>query len=469
MKLDTRVHTALDVLQGQGFEAFVVGGCVRDSLMGLTPKDWDVCTSALPSEVLGCFGNYPVHETGLKHGTITVLIEQLPVEITTYRQDGTYEDCRRPSEVTFVRSLEEDLARRDFTMNALAYHPAGGLTDPFGGAEDIHNKLIRCVGDPAKRFNEDGLRIMRALRFASLLGFELEEHTAEAVHSHKELLQKVSAERLAHELTQLLKGRQVCEVLLKYSDVLEVFIPEIKSMVGTEQNNPYHLYDIWGHTVRSVAAAPASKVVRLAMLFHDSGKPSTRSTDAHGIGHFYGHSKKSVDIAHTVLKRLRFDTKTIEAVVELITWHDTTIQVQKVARWLARLGEERFEQLLQVQEADLAAKSNKDRQEQEAHIAALWQRYREILEEQQCFRLKDLAISGDDLITLGMEPGTLLGCVLNELLGSVMDGKLPNEKQALLAAARQLAHPANFGSLAEGCNHPSTATDVLCKESKFTG
>ena len=438
MQIDKRVHTALDLLQQRGFEASVVGGCVRDSLMGSAPKDWDVCTDARPDEMMACFLGHSVFETGLKHGTITVVIEHLPIEITTYREDGEYANNRQPAEVRFIHSLKEDLARRDFTMNAIAYSPRAGFTDPYGGAQDIRNKIIRCVGDPAQRFSEDGLRIMRALRFASQLGFSLAKETKESLLDCRELLQSISAERLAHELTEMLTGAQVHEVLTDYVGVLGVFIPEIAAMVGVEQNNPYHQYDVWQHTVKSVAAVRADKVLRLTMLFHDIGKPSARTTGEDGRDHFYGHGKLSTEIAHGALKRLKYDNDTVFAVVELIKYHDAPIEVNAVAKWLNRLGELRFEQLLEVKQADMAAQSAISKRGKAAYLEALRQKYVEVLEDSQCFQLKDLAVNGKDLIALGIEPGVFLGKVLDELLEKVMVEQLPNDRQPLLQAAKEI-------------------------------
>ncbi|MCL2529397.1 MAG: HD domain-containing protein [Coriobacteriia bacterium] len=438
MELDARVNIALDILMQRGFEAFVVGGCVRDSLMGGAPKDWDVCTDARPEEVGACFVDYPVYSTGLRHGTITVVVDQLPIEVTTYRHEGEYVNNRQPKEVYFVRSLDEDLARRDFTINALAFSPGSGFVDPFKGAVDIQNKIIRCVGNPAERFSEDGLRIMRALRFASRLGFSLAEETAESLRACKELLLNISAERLAHELTGMLTGEYVHDVLIDYVDVLGVFIPEIMDMVGIQQNTPYHQYDVWEHTVKSVAAIRADKVLRLAMLFHDSGKPATRTTGNDGRDHFYGHERMSEEIAQTALKRLKYDNETIQAVVELIAVHDKPIKLTRVTKWLNRLGEQRFEQLLEVKVADMTAQSSMSKLGKEAQLKALRQEYERILEEQKCFKLRDLAVNGRDLIALGIEPGVFLGEVLGELLEKVMDEQLANDKQSLLAAATDI-------------------------------
>lgn len=435
IQLDTSAQYVLEALQKQGFEAYAVGGCVRDALMGNTPKDWDVCTSALPQQVIACFRAHTVIETGLQHGTVTVVVNGTPIEVTTYRVDGSYEDNRRPSDVQFVRSLREDLARRDFTMNALAYNPAAGLVDYYGGAADIQNKLIHCVGKPDERFNEDGLRIMRALRFASRFGFRLAEDTAQSIHSNRHLLRNISAERLNTELCGLLLGDAAVPVLRAYPDVLAVFIPELKPMFGFAQNNPWHQYDVWRHTVESVGAAPKDKTLRLTMLLHDIAKPCTYTTDEKGVGHFYGYPDKSAEIAQTILKRLRFDNETIADVCTLVRWHDVPIEEKTVIKWLARLGEARFFQLLQVKAADAAAQVESRREESMEHIAGLREKAEDILAQKQCFTLKDLALNGNDLIQAGYAPGVGIGETLHTLLNAVMEGTLPNEKAALIEKA----------------------------------
>lgn len=436
MLLESRVLTALYRLQRHGHEAFIVGGCIRDSLMGNTPKDWDICTSALPQETAACFPDYPQIETGLKHGTLTIVLDDLPLEITTYRIDGSYSNLRQPDSVGFSSSLQEDLARRDFTINAMAYNPEAGLIDPYNGQQDIQRGIIRCVGNADTSFQEDALRIMRALRFASQLGFQMADDAAQSIHANRQLLRALAVERLADELTRILQGAEVVPVLLAYADVLEVFIPEISPMLGLAQNTPYHEYDVWRHTLKSIALVPPTKVLRLTMLLHDSGKPAMHTTDANGVDHFKQHRIKSAEIAQTVLERLRYDNETVSAVVELVGYHDIPIEVSAVRKWLYRIGPQRFKQLLEVKTADDLAKAPGYQAARLAHIADLWEAFAEVVKSGQCFQLKDLAVNGEDLLALGIEPGPQLGFMLNELLLNVMEDQLPNVKAALLAFVR---------------------------------
>lgn len=340
----------LKTLSAAGFEACLVGGCVRDLLRDVQPHDWDICTSAHPEETEACFAEQRLIETGLKHGTVTVLEGGEPYEITTYRIEGPYSDNRRPDFVRFVPNLEEDLARRDFTMNAIAMDLDGNLCDPFGGEKDINAGLIRCVGEPDLRFREDGLRVMRALRFAAAFDYEIEEQTAQAIHRNRAMLDQVAAERINVELCKLLVGQSVGNILRQYPDVLCQFWPELGALVTLEQNNPWHCFDGWEHTIHTVEAAPVDVVLRLTMLLHDIGKPGCKSTDEQGIDHFYGHPAVSALLANQMLRELKFDNKTRERVVTLVKRHDAQIipQVQFVRRWLNRLGQETFFQLLEV-------------------------------------------------------------------------------------------------------------------------
>lgn len=432
----------LDELEAAGYEAWLVGGCVRDSLLGSTPGDWDVTTSALPEEMQRVFAGRRVIETGLKHGTLTVLADdRMPVEITTYRIDGGYSDARHPDRVSFTRNLHEDLSRRDFTVNALAYHPVRGLRDDFGGLDDLENGVLRCVGDPERRFREDALRMLRALRFSAVLGFSIEAAADAALRALRENLSAVSAERLWNELIRLLCGRQVTRVLLAYPEILAQFIPEIAPMVGFAQNNPYHRYDVYEHTARSVAEVPPDPVVRLAMLFHDIGKPACYTQDEHGIGHFYGHQALSAAMARMILSRLRCDKTTLETVCRLVKWHDVQLvpTPASLRRWLNRLGAQDMYRLLQVKRADILAQTPELRARTE-EIAYLTSLVDTILQEQQCFSLRDLAVNGRDLTALGIPPGPALGRLLDTLLGEVIDGTCPNEREALLHRVRCLTH-----------------------------
>lgn len=420
-------------LRDAGHAAYAVGGCVRDCMMGLAPVDYDVATSATPEEILRVFAGERVVETGVKHGTVTVLTDGAGVEVTTFRVDGTYSDARRPDAVTFTPSLPADLARRDFTVNAMAYDEREGLLiDPYGGAADVERRVIRCVGDPDTRFQEDALRILRALRFAAVLDFSIEAETAAALRRNAPLLEMVSAERVNIELCKLLCGKNARAVLLEYGDVLGVPIPEILPMQGFDQHNPYHIYDVWGHTAAAVGSAPPAVVLRLAALLHDVGKPPTFTLDEGG-GHFYGHAKQSAEMADAILRRLRFDTATRERVVLLVREHcGFELTERAVKRALNRLGPEAYFELAALMRADNLAQSPALRHRQ-AWIDEMEQLGREILEQEACFSLKDLSVRGDDLIAAGYAPGPALGAALKLLLDAVIDGRAANEKAALLA------------------------------------
>lgn len=430
----------LEVLTGAGYEACLVGGCVRDLLRGTEPHDWDICTSARPEEAETCFAGRQIVETGLKHGTVTVLEEDGPYEVTTYRTEGPYSDSRRPDYVRFVSDLEADLARRDFTMNAIAMGLDGRLHDPFGGAEDIWSGLIRCVGQPARRFQEDGLRIMRALRFEATLGYELEEHTAQAVHDNRSTLGRVAAERINVELCKLLLGDRVGAILRRYPDVLCQFWPDLEPLVTLEQNTPWHCWGGWEHTVRAVEASPADLILRLTMLLHDIGKPSCKSTDEKGIDHFYGHPAAGARLAGQMLRALKFDNRTRERVVSLVEYHDVQIPCleRSVRRWLGRLGPEAFFQLLEVKRADGMGQAHEKVKGRLAELEELRALAERIIAQGQCFSLKDLEINGRDVLAAGVPAGPQVGRVLNGLLERVLRGELPNERDILLASIQKI-------------------------------
>lgn len=433
MALPPYAAEVLRRLRAAGHAAYAVGGCVRDSVMGLAPTDYDVATSATPEETLRVFEGEKVIGTGVKHGTVTVLTGASCVEVTTFRVDGNYSDARRPDAVTFTPSLPADLARRDFTVNAMAYDEREShLIDPYGGTADIEQRVIRCVGDPDTRFREDALRILRALRFAAALDFSIEPETAAALRRCAPLLEKISAERVNIELCKLLCGRNARAVLLDFGDVLGVPIPEILPMRGFDQHNPYHIYDVWGHTAAVVESAPPTVVLRLAALLHDIGKPPTFTLDEGG-GHFYGHAKISAEMADTILRRLRFDTATRERVVLLVREHcGFELTERAVKRALNRLGPEAYFELAALMRSDNLAQSPALRHRQ-AWIDEMERLGREILNQEACFSLKDLAVNGDDLIAAGYAPGPALGAALKLLLDAVIDGRAPNEKAALLA------------------------------------
>lgn len=430
----------IEKLESAGFEAWVVGGCVRDSLLGLAPHDWDICTNARPEETLAVFAAQRVIQTGVKHGTVTVLYEGEPYEVTTYRTDGAYTDSRRPDTVDFVSNVKDDLSRRDFTVNAMAYHPQRGLFDAFCGEDDLKNKVIRCVGDAKARFEEDALRILRAMRFAATYGFTIEENTANALLSCKERLRLIAPERIREELLRLLNGVGAAEILRAFAPVLFVFLPELAPMRGLDQHNPYHYLDVWEHTLAAISAAPRDPVIRLTMLLHDAGKPASFFMDEKGVGHFYGHPEVSLKIAKAVLERLRFDNQTRREVEELVLFHDAAIPAKQknVLKWLNRVGEERFRQLLPVKRADAAAQHPAKRQAKLEDISRLEACLNNVLERGHPYRLKDLNITGNDLSAIGVAPGKQLGDILQTLLIKVMEGKLKNDKAALLEAALKI-------------------------------
>ena len=424
----------LQTLKVAGHEAYLVGGCVRDLLRGVEPHDWDVCTSALPEETERCFADRRVIETGLRHGTVTVLEEGGPYEITTYRVEGPYSDSRRPDFVRFVSGLEEDLARRDFTMNAIAMDLQGNLRDPYGGAEDIKAGLIRCVGEPGRRFREDGLRVMRALRFAAVFGYEVEGQTAQAVHENRAMLDRVAAERINGELCRLLVGKNAGDVLRRYPDVFCQFWPQLGPLVTLEQHNPWHCWGGWEHTIHALEGAPADVTLRLTMLLHDIGKPACKSTDEKGIDHFYGHPAVSAQLADQMLRALKFDNKTRERVVLLVERHDAQLppESQVIRRWLNRLGPEAFVQLLEVKRADGMGQAPEKVRDRLAELDGIRDKAERILAERQCLTRKDLAVNGRDVIAAGIEPGPEVGRVLTGLLEGVLSGELINRRDVLL-------------------------------------
>jgi len=429
----------IDTLTAAGFEAYVVGGCVRDSLLGLEPHDWDICTSALPSDVLACFSGKRIVGTGMKHGTVTILVGNNGYEVTTFRIDGDYSDHRRPDSVTFTSSLSDDLSRRDFTINAMAYNDVVGLIDPFGGRDSLNRREISCVGSPAHRFEEDALRIMRALRFASTYGFHIEDRTANAVHLFAPSLTDIAVERIQSELCKILLGDGVLDILLDYSDIIATIIPEMKPCIGFDQNNCYHEYTVYDHIAHAVANYKGKDTsVKVALLLHDIGKPLCYTEDTNG-GHFHGHAVPSRDIAETVMNRLRFDNKTKEEVLELVLYHDAVIEPtpKTVRRWLNKIGEHRFSQLLKVRMADILAHSKGTQQSRIERCDALKSLITEVLEAEQCFSLKDLAIHGKDVLSLGVPEGKIIGNTLQYILNMVINGDAPNEIGAQMDIAEQ--------------------------------
>ena len=439
-------------LNACGYAAYAVGGCVRDSLRGEPPHDWDIAASSLPRETMACFPGARFVDVGARHGTVALLTEDGGCyEITTFRADGAYTDGRHPDGVTFLSDIHGDLARRDFTVNAMAYHPETGLIDPFGGAEDIRLGRIRCVGKADERFQEDALRILRALRFAARFGYAIEAETDRSLRAGRARLLGVAAERIRVELDGILLGGGCDAVLTGYPEVLGVFLPEILPCVGFQQHNPHHLYDVWTHTARAVAAAERDRDVRLALLLHDLGKPLVFTVGDDGRGHFYGHPEKSLFIARAVLARLRYDGKTTDSVCALVQYHDADIfDTEKSARrWLCRLCAPLTEKLIEVKRADARAQAMPETKL--PLFDAFARRVQAALAAGDCVSLSQLAVNGRDILALcapagksegeGEGKGKWVGDTLRALLSRVVDGALPNERGALLKAAETLLHP----------------------------
>lgn len=421
-------------------EAYMVGGCVRDSVMGRIPHDYDICTSATSNEIIGAFPNQEIIATGLQHGTVTVLINREPYEVTTYRIDGKYSDNRRPDSVEFTNSLTEDLHHRDFTINAMAYNSTNGLVDPFGGGKDIENSVIRCVGSAHDRFNEDALRILRAIRFAAQLNFGIAEETDEEIHKSIGLLENISIERVTSEFSKIVSSHSFHIMLMLYNDVFSLFIPELKNMIGFKQNNPYHLYDVFEHTVHALKNCESQDmIVRLAVFFHDFGKPHSYQDGEDGIRHFKGHGRVSADMTDMIMRRLRFDNDTREKVVELVYYHDASFVKGKkyVKRWLNKIGEIQFRRLLAVRRADIMGQSNKYEQDRLKDLLFIESLIKEMIADRDCFTVKDLSVGGKDLISIGYRPGYQIGEALKKLLELVVNEEVENKKDELLELAKR--------------------------------
>ncbi|KAI4445281.1 CCA-adding enzyme [Eubacterium plexicaudatum ASF492] len=430
------VNYIIQELEKCGHEVYMVGGCVRDSVLGRKPHDYDICTSATPDEILKAFPDEEIIPTGLQHGTVTILINKEPFEVTTYRIDGDYSDNRRPDNVTFTKNLVEDLRRRDFTINAMAYNPKTGLIDPFNGMEDIKYKKIRCVGSAEDRFNEDALRILRAIRFEAQLGFAGLPETMFEIERQYDRLKNISIERINSEFCKIVASEQFCVELVLYPNVFSLFIPELKDLIGFQQNNPYHAYDVFDHTVHAIEKCESDDlVVRLAVFFHDFGKPYSYQDGEDGIRHFKGHGKVSAEITDSIMKRLRFDNETRNNVVELVYYHDATFEVgnKYVKRWLNKIGEKQFRWLLEVRKADIKGQKPDYEESRIEKINNIENILEEILSEKSCFSLKDLAVNGNDVKeVMKLKEGKDIGYWLNEILKRVIDGELENNKDDLV-------------------------------------
>lgn len=432
------VRFVLEKLSENGHSPYLVGGCVRDMLRGTVPDDYDVTSAAKPAEVMALFGEN-AHPTGLAHGTVTVALDGVAVEVTTMRRDGVYRDGRHPESVSFTDDILEDLARRDFTVNAMALSPDGVLVDPYGGRADLKKKLLRCVGEPKRRFTEDALRILRLLRFSSVLSFAVEEETAAAARELRGALSLVAHERVFAELNKLLLGEDAGRVLLDYPTILGAVLPEILPCVGFDQKNPHHCYDVWGHTARAVAAVPRERVLRWTMLFHDLGKPECFTLDEEGVGHYYDHTLRSAEIARGIMTRLHFDRALRDGVERQLACFDEYIPVERAAlhRAMVRLGADTVGALLYTKLTDNAAKAPEGMERAQRPWLQLLSMWEALMEADACCKAQDLAISGNELREIGFF-GREIGSILEKLLYEHAGGKLENEASALRRRAERL-------------------------------
>lgn len=440
MDMPKNVDIAINLLQSAGFEAYAVGGCVRDSLLGKTPNDWDITTSAKPEDMKSVFADFHCIDTGIKHGTVTVVIDGEPLEITTFRLDGEYEDNRHPKSVTFTSNLGADLGRRDFTVNAMAYSKMTGTVDLFGGQNDLKNRIIRCVGDPDRRFNEDALRILRALRFASALDFEIEEKTAQSLLKNRALLGNISEERIAKELLKLVCGKGAKRILTDFAPVLFEILPELQPLYKNSHDNPHHCYDIYEHTLIAVESIDPEPTLRFAMLLHDCGKPAVKKFDENGVAHFYGHQRISAEISAQILARLKVSNKFRDEILFLVSNHDRWElyeNTEKMPRYLSKFGLDGVLNLLKVMRADVLAQSPEYRYRLD-QIADAEETAKNLAAQKPCLSLSELQINGRTLMDIGIPQGRKLGAVLAQLLDEVIDGVTKNTQEALTTRAREI-------------------------------
>ncbi len=437
IRIPDNAKKILDIIHEAGFEAYVVGGCVRDAILGREPGDWDITTNAAPMEVKKLFRR--TIDTGIEHGTVTVMLGKEGYEVTTYRIDGKYEDGRHPSSVTFTRSLVEDMKRRDFTINAMAYNDEEGLIDRFGGEKDLEEHIIRCVGEPRERFSEDALRIMRAVRFSAQLGFGIEEKTREAIKELAPTLEKISAERIQVELVKLITSDHPGRILDAYElGITKVILPEFDACMKTPQNNIHHDYNVGEHIVKSVENIRPDRVLRLTMLMHDIAKPVTMTIDDDDVSHFKGHELQSAQMAAAIFRRLKFDRKTMDRACNLIRYHDDRFPAtpKSVRKAMNRVGVEEFPFLLEVRIADTLAQSDYKKEENLKLIEDTRKIYEEVLEKNECVGLNDLAVKGQDLIGAGIKPGKQIGDVLKAMLADVIEEPSHNSREYLLEPER---------------------------------
>lgn len=439
VEIPKEVDNIIKKLEENGHEAYAVGGCVRDSVLGRIPSDWDITTSAKPEQVKKIFPR--TIDTGILHGTVTVMINRVGYEVTTYRIDGEYKDARHPESVSFTTSLEEDLKRRDFTINAMAYNHRKGLVDIFGGMEDIQKGQIRCVGNPKERFSEDALRMLRGIRFMAQLNFSMEEATYHGIQELAPTIEKVSAERIQVELVKLLVSHHPEMIRMVYTSGLSKYIlPELDVMMETQQNCKHHCYSVGEHTIKALTFVPADKVMRLSILLHDVGKPAHKTTDENGKDHFHGHPKTSGIMARKILRRLRFDNETINRVTVLVTYHDERPQgtEKSIRKAIVKMGPLAFPDIFEIKRADVLAQSEYHREEKLKQIQDFKEGYEKIIENQQCISMKQLLINGKDLQQMGVKQGPVLGKILKELFQEVVEDPSRNEKEYLKVRAKEL-------------------------------
>ncbi len=449
IKIKPEANKIIHTLQKNGFEAYAVGGCVRNAVMGIEAKDWDICTDATPDRMKQIFSGYKTVDFGLKHGTLAVISGGEKFEVTTYRIDGTYSDNRHPENVTFTDDLTIDLSRRDFTCNAMAYNDEDGLADPFGGVKDIKRGLLRCVGNPDNRFNEDALRILRGLRFASVYGFAPERKTSEAIKRNAYLLNRIAGERIHTELDRILCGNNAEAVLREYREVFAVVVPGLSETFDFPQRTPHHRYDVWEHIVHSVGKIEPDAVLRMTMLLHDIGKPRACTVDRYGANHFKGHPVISTEMARNILSRLKYSNEFSSECLLLIEYHDVRYSgsQKQIKRLLNKIGEREMRRLFKVQRADTLAQSDYLRREKLGSIETARAQLDEIIANEKCFSLKQLEIKGGDLIGMGIPKGERIGTILNTLLDEVIDEKIPNKKDVLIKRAKEIGAEAKSDAL----------------------
>ena len=442
IQLPEKVQYIIQALEEAGFETYAVGGCVRDSLLGRVPDDWDITTSARPLEVKAVFPR--TIDTGIQHGTVTVMLGKEGFEVTTYRIDGEYEDSRHPKEVTFTRNLKEDLLRRDFTINAMAYNDRSGIVDAFCGMKDLEDGVIRCVGEATERFTEDALRMMRAVRFSAQLGFEIEASTKAAIEQLAPNLSHISAERIQTELVKLLKSSHPDYIREAYHlGMTRIFLPELDAAFETTQNNPHHCYTVGEHLMHCMLYTESDKSMRIAALLHDIGKPVTKTTDEQGIDHFHGHAGVGEEMAARILRRLKFDNDTTDRVCRLILCHDDNppLQERTVRRAIYRNGVDQYPLLFAVKRADMLAQSAYRREKKAEYLKEYEEIYEQIMAKRQCLSIKELAVTGTDLIADGMQPGKAIGETLKQLLEHVLEHPEDNTKEKLMEQVHNIASP----------------------------